>query len=145
MLYRTFKFLPILVLLTIALSSCHETGYYVDAENGDDNLAGTTPSKAWKTVDKVNAQTFQPGDNIFIKRGTSYDRGVQINGDGTEEAPIWIRSYGKGDAPSFTNTNDDDLNGNCIQLNGDYQILEDIYCHSTNPSPARGFLNVWKL
>ena len=145
MLHRTFKFLLILALLTIALSSCHEAGYYVDAENGDDNLAGTSPSKAWKTVGKVNAQTFQPGDNIFFKRGTSYDRGVQINGDGTVEAPIWIRSYGNGDAPSFTTTSDDALNGNCTQLNGDYQILEDMYCHSTNPSPARGFLNVWKL
>ncbi len=137
-------FLLLLLLLT-CLSSCHEKGYYIDAERGDDNHTGTSPRKAWKSVARINAQTFEPGDKIFFKRGTSYDRGVQINGDGTAEEPILITAFGKGDAPRFTNQDDQDLNGNCIQLNGDYQILENLYFHSTNPSSSMEFLSVWKL
>ncbi len=130
------------------LASCSGTStaeYFVDAEHGDDSDSGTSREEPWQTIEKVNLMTFKPGDNIYFKRQTSYSNGLQINGDGTEDAPILIGAWGEGDAPSFTNTDDSDYNGNCIQLNGDYQILENIYCFGTNDAPDGGYLNVWKL
>ena len=55
--------------------------YYVDAENGNDKKDGLTPETAWKTIDKVNKTTFEPGSAILLKRGCvcsrlSYNVGV---------------------------------------------------------------------
>lgn len=137
-----------IALMICVLASCigpSDDGYFVDAEYGDDNNSGTSRKEPWQTVEKVNSMTFKPGDNLYFKRQTAYSKGLQINGDGTEEAPILIGAWGEGDAPKFTNTDDNDYNGNCIQLNGDYQILENMYCYGTNDAPGRGYLNVWKI
>ncbi|HDD61884.1 MAG TPA: hypothetical protein ENF22_05080 [Chloroflexi bacterium] len=137
----------ILIFLSLFASCSGPSGneYFVDADHGEDSNSGTSREKPWQTVEKVNSMTFDPGDNIYFKRQTSYSYGLQINGDGTEVAPILIGAWGEGDAPSFTNTDDGNYNGNCIQLNGDYQILENIYCFGTNAAPSGGYLNVWKL
>ena len=130
------------------LASCcepNDKGYFVDAKHGDDSNSGISRKESWKTVKKINSMVFKPGDNIYFKRGTIYSKGLQINGNGTKEEPILISAWGEGDAPSFTNTDDSEYNGNCIQLNGDYQILENIYCFGTNAAKSGGFLNVWKL
>ena len=121
------------------------TGYFIDSIEGDDSNSGTSQEAPWKSVDKVSSMTFKPGDNIYFKRGSSYSEGLQINGDGTKENRILVSAYGEGAAPSFTNHNDNDYNGNCIQLNGDCQILENIYCHGTNAASKGGFLTIWKV
>jgi hypothetical protein len=41
--------------------------YYVDATGGNDNNRGVTSGEAWQTLTKVNATTFQPGDQIQLK------------------------------------------------------------------------------
>ena len=94
-------------------------GYFVDAKNGDDQNSGKQLSNPWKTVEKINSIIFEPGDNIYFKRGTSYYHGLQINGNGTKDNPITVSAYGEGDAPKFTNTNDTIFNGNAVQINGD--------------------------
>ena len=47
----------------------HAATYYVDSIGGDDAKGGTGESTAWKTVAKVNAQKFLPGDSVLFKRG----------------------------------------------------------------------------
>ncbi|NUR86524.1 MAG: coagulation factor 5/8 type domain-containing protein, partial [Nonomuraea sp.] len=57
--------LPSLAPAAYAASSA----YFVDP-NGDDNADGRSPATAWKSLGKVNAQTFQPGDTVgFISGG----------------------------------------------------------------------------
>ena len=72
------------VLIVLFLSSCHFLekaqinsapdlkGYFVDANNGDDENSGKQLDSPWKTVEKINSIIFEPGDNIYFKRGTSY-------------------------------------------------------------------------
>ena len=120
-------------------------GYFVDAKNGDDDNSGKQLDSPWKTVEKINSIILEPGDNVYFKRGTSYSHGLQINGDGTKDNPITVSAYGEGDAPKFTNTNDSVFNGNAIQINGDYQIVENLYVYGTNPASNGFFLTVWKL
>jgi len=151
------KYILCSVLIVLFLSSFHFPektqinsdpdlkGYFVDANNGDDDNSGKQLDSPWKTVEKINFIIFEPGDNIYFKRGTSYSRGLQINGNGTKDNPITVSAYGEGDAPKFTNTNNSEFNGNAIQINGDYQIVENLYVYGTNPASNGFFLTIWKV
>ncbi|MGY0035254.1 hypothetical protein [Pedobacter sp. NJ-S-72] len=68
--------------------------YYVDPF-GDDNSNGTSPATAWKTISKINTQTFLPGDLLLFKSGGSWSGNLQLLGSGTAEAPIVIDQYGR--------------------------------------------------
>ena len=95
-------FLVLLLLLTITVSPMSpvfaETGstsngttYYVDADNGNDSNPGTSPAQAWKSLTKVTATTFQPGDQILLKSGCVWNgEWLWPKGSGTEDAPIKI-------------------------------------------------------
>jgi hypothetical protein len=130
--------------VNITMKDTSGTAFFVDSDRGNDNNSGTSQEKPWKSVDKVSSNTFRPGDNIYFKRGSNYSEGFRINGDGTKNAPIIVSAYGSGNAPRFTNSDNNDLNGNCLQLNGDFQKVEYLYFHETNPAPNGDFLSIWK-
>ena len=73
--------------------------YYVDSQAGNDQNPGTVPTKAWKSLAKVNAATFGPGDKILFKAGSRYTGQLAPKGSGKEGRPIIIDVYGKGDRP----------------------------------------------
>ncbi|WP_168929009.1 carbohydrate binding domain-containing protein [Paenibacillus dokdonensis] len=73
--------------------------YYMDSQGGSDNNAGTSQNAAWKTLNKVNATTFQPGDSIVFKRGGSWTGKLWPKGSGTAQAPIVVDAYGAGNPP----------------------------------------------
>src|SRR4030042_4154081 len=50
-------------------SDAWSANYYVDGTNGNDGNSGLSPSTPWKTIAKVNASRFYPGNQILIKRG----------------------------------------------------------------------------
>lgn len=68
--------------------------YYIDSIDGDDEKSGTSEEEAWKSLDKINATTFQPGDHILFKRGCSWSGQLSPKGSGSEESPIVIEAYG---------------------------------------------------
>ena len=134
----------VLVACTNAPTSGIGLNYYIDSGSGNDNNNGTSENSPWKTLDKVSNMTFQPGDTIYFKRGSSYEGSVTINGDGTAGNPITISAYGTGNAPNFTNTNFSDSYGNAMRVRGDYHIVENLYFHHTAPAPVdSGFELVW--
>ncbi|MET0909932.1 MAG: carboxypeptidase regulatory-like domain-containing protein, partial [Ilumatobacteraceae bacterium] len=73
--------------------------FHVDAENGDDSADGLTPSTAWRTLDKVNATTFEPGQSILLRSGSSWDGQLWPKGSGVAGQPITIGRYGDGGKP----------------------------------------------
>ncbi|MBB6498862.1 right-handed parallel beta-helix repeat-containing protein [Pedobacter cryoconitis] len=73
--------------------------YYVDADNGNDTNAGTSATSAWKTVAKVNATTFKPGNSILLKTGCIWNDQLYPKGSGSATSPIRISSYGTGAKP----------------------------------------------
>ncbi len=121
--------------------------YYIDSGTGDDNNSGTSEKFPWRSLDKVSATTFRPGDNIYFKRGSSYQGNVTIYGDGTENDPITISAYGTGDAPKFTNPDSTDHNGVAMAIRGDYHIVENLYFHHCAPAPGGRvpFERVWAM
>ncbi len=68
--------------------------YYADSEKGDDNADGKTPATAWKSLANINAKTFQPGDVIFLRRGSRWSEGLAPKGSGAPGKPITIAAYG---------------------------------------------------
>ncbi len=76
------------------------TTYYVDATGGSDGAAGTSPSAAWKTLGKVNAQTFGPGDSVLLRSGGVWTgQYLDLHGSGAAGAPIVLGQYGTGAKP----------------------------------------------
>ncbi|MFE4570752.1 CBM96 family carbohydrate-binding protein [Paenibacillus chitinolyticus] len=75
------------------------TAYYVDSAAGNDANSGTSQAQAWKTLAKVNATTFQPGDQILFKSGGVWNGQLWPKGSGTDGSPIVIDKYGTGSKP----------------------------------------------
>lgn len=84
------------VLLTFSITPAvrvQAATYYVDSVNGDDYESGTSPQSAWKSMSKINATTFQPGDNILLKAGSAWTGQFHPKGSGSEGMPIIIDRY----------------------------------------------------
>lgn len=73
-----------------------QTTYYVDADMGDDDESGTSPARAWRTLDKINSTTFEPGDTIRFRGGNTWHGGLHITCSGAPGRPVTFTSYGKG-------------------------------------------------
>lgn len=87
------------------------TIYYVDSMRPDDSGDGMSPETAWKSLEKVSATTFAPGDQILFKAGGSWNGQLHPKGSGTTGSPIRIDQYGTGNKPI--------INGNGISANPD--------------------------
>ena len=89
-----------MLLVGCFLIACSSTEcYYMDSIAGDDSNSGTSPSRAWKTLDRLNKQEFKPGDKILFKSGTEYIGSFSPKGNGTDKAPIIVDKYGVGENP----------------------------------------------
>ena len=110
------------------------TDYYIDSVGGDDNADGLTPATAWASHTKVHTVMLRPGDSVNFKRGSQFSGPIVISESGASGSPILLTDYDTGNAPSFTNPDDLDLNGNCIRISGDYIIVENLYFHDTPPT-----------
>lgn len=75
------------------------TTYYVSATSGSDSNDGCSTSTPWQTLTKVNAATFNPGDQILFQDGGSWTGELQPQGSGASGSPITVSSYGSGSAP----------------------------------------------
>lgn len=77
------------------------TAYYIDPDNGKDSNTGTSENTAWKTIAKVNATTFQPGNSILLKSGGIWNAQLYPKGSGSATSPIRVSSYGTGAKPKI--------------------------------------------
>lgn len=75
------------------------TTYYLDSTVGMTDGDGLSEGHAFDSLDDVNALTFQPGDTLLIKRGTSYQGTLWPKGSGEPGHPIVIDVYGTGEKP----------------------------------------------
>ncbi|MBC6989065.1 T9SS type A sorting domain-containing protein [Hymenobacter sp. BT491] len=81
----------------ILVNSAYATTYYVST-NGNDESDGTSVGSAWKSVNKVNQATLQPGDRVLFEAGHTFSGSLQLHNSGTTAQPIIVSSYGKGPA-----------------------------------------------
>ncbi len=68
--------------------------YYV-SNSGNDSNDGTSPEKAWKTLDKVSSATLKSGDVVYFNRGDIF-RGQLVTKFGVKYS-----AYGEGEKPKL--------------------------------------------
>jgi len=92
---------PVEVVVSAASLSVASAGttFYVDSAAGDDTRSGTSEAEAWKSLDRVNATTFLPGDRILFKAGGVWTGTLRPLGSGTAASPISVDRYGTGAKP----------------------------------------------
>ncbi|MFN3531673.1 MAG: hypothetical protein ACK41Q_04045 [Candidatus Brocadia sp.] len=96
---KRFKLLCLVILIVCISTGGKATDYYVNPE-GDNTNTGTSPSTAWRTISRVNAHTFKPGDNIYFEGGYRFHGSLYFDSSdsGTATNPVTIGSYGTGRA-----------------------------------------------
>ncbi len=92
----------IILLILLVFSSepfAIASTYYINTQ-GDDGAAGTSAATAWRTIDQVNAATFQAGDRILFAAGQTFSGSLVLHtaGTGVAATPIVVSSYGSGRA-----------------------------------------------
>ncbi len=95
-----------LFLMVMAIDAGAAT-YYVDSVGGNDANNGTSAATPWKTLGKVNAKTFAPGDQLLFKAGSTYTGQLWPKGSGAAGNPIVLGMYGSGNKPKITGSGTD--------------------------------------
>lgn len=71
--------------------------FYVSSMHGDDTNSGQTPEDAFRSLRKINQLEIQPGDQIFLERGSVFiGEYLHLYAGGTKEAPVVVDAYGEG-------------------------------------------------
>ena len=91
--------IAILVAVLIALAAPASCATYHVDPLGDDAHDGLTPASAWKTIAKVNATPFSPGDRILLLRGGEWHEALAASTSGSPGKAIVYDAYGNGDKP----------------------------------------------
>jgi hypothetical protein len=95
------KYLPLVLACCIATARATAATYYLDSKMGDDSRAGTTADSAWRSLERANRETFQPGDRILFRAGGQWEGTFQPHGSGCEGQPIVVDRYGDGAKPAI--------------------------------------------
>ncbi len=112
-----------LVFLGATASSAASTTYYVDSTATCPG-AGTEASP-WCGFSVIDSSTFQPGDQILLKRGDSFTGEMVLYGSGTSTNYLTVSAYGSGAAP-IINGNDNTSFIGINLYNNSYVEIEDI-------------------
>jgi len=108
--------------------------FYVDSREGDDSHAGTSSAMPWKSLEKVNATTFLPGDHVLLKSGSMWQGQLWPKGSGVEGKAIKIGTYGGGVKPMI---NGRGLFEDAVLLkNQEYWEIEGLEITNTGPERA---------
>jgi hypothetical protein len=137
-LSRKRFFLYVITLLfafTVSISISFSQTYYIDNSNGSDSFNGLSPSAAWQTLTKVNSVTFQPGDSILFKSGSSWAGQLMPKGSGNSNFPIIIDKYG-GEIKPLINGNGITGKGTLYLSNQEYWEINNL--EITNDAATEG-------
>ena len=121
------------------------TRYYINSQTGNDNNDGISINSPWKSFKKLEEVTFQPGDSILFAKNSEFQGGVSFKSSGNDENPIIISSYDGGFLPSFSNPDQDELNGNVFQISGSHIIIDGLAfskCAAANSKSGKSVLEV---
>lgn len=73
--------------------------FYVDSIDGNDNNEGTSDTRAWKSLERVNQTVYKAGDKILFRAGTEYFGQFEPKGSGSKKQPIIVDTYDEGAKP----------------------------------------------
>jgi len=76
--YLLLRLAPFALLLAAVSSPANAITYYVSPD-GSDKATGTSPQKPWKTIGKVNATAFRPGDIVLFKGQATFSGKIYLS------------------------------------------------------------------
>lgn len=92
--------LHLMISIVLIAQPVFAATYFVKA-TGNNAQNGLSDATAWKTIAKVNAMSFAPGDAVQFRGGDTFTGTLALNGSndtGSWTNPITIQSYGTGRA-----------------------------------------------
>ncbi|MDR0431264.1 MAG: right-handed parallel beta-helix repeat-containing protein [Tannerellaceae bacterium] len=95
---KTKYLFTVICLLTCTILYGQSKTYFI-SPNGNDNASGVSTATAWKSLDKVNQVTFQPGDQILFEAGGVWHGQLKPKGSGAKDQPIILSGYGGKEKP----------------------------------------------
>ncbi len=110
----------------------HAVDYHVDGRSGNDAHDGTSPRTAWRTLDKANKVTLEPGDRLLLRAGTRYAGQLAPKGAGTAEQPITVGKFGPGPPPRIDGQGKTDAT--LYLRNTQHITVEDLEITNTGPT-----------
>ncbi|NVO04323.1 MAG: right-handed parallel beta-helix repeat-containing protein, partial [Bacteroidetes bacterium] len=103
--FLNLGFIILMLSFCLILNRAEATNYFFSNSTGDDKRTSAeaqSSSTPWKSIAKLNATTFAPGDAIFFNKGDTFYGSILINSSGTSSAPITFGAYGSGADPVIT-------------------------------------------
>lgn len=96
-------------LLALSLvSGLGAADYYLSAD-GDDAATGTSPTTAWRSLDRLLRVALQPGDRILLRGGDHFHGRIFLAASGTEAKPLTVASWGEGRASIHAHAGQDGI------------------------------------
>lgn len=124
--------------------------YLVDAFNGpvfyirpdgDDSASGRTPYQAWRSIEQLNQNDFEPGNHILFLGGQRFEGSLLLDetdcGSGSAETPTVIGSYGEGRATIAAGDNYVILIHNC-----DHVLVKDLILAGSGAANTQNGLEI---
>jgi len=109
------------------------TSYFVDSERGNDANNGRSAAHPWRSLGRVNAGVFGPGDHILLRAGSRWAGFLSPGGSGAAGKPVTVSRYGSGPKPAI------DARGKSLAtvylFNGEHWIISGL--DIANRAPAR--------
>ncbi len=99
MMVSARRFCLMIAALALCAPAAFAMDYYVSSSSGSDARSGLTVATAWKGFARLNAMTLQPGDQVMLKRGDTWNQTLHLRGKGTAQKLIHLGAYGKGAKP----------------------------------------------
>ncbi len=94
------KFINTLVLVTIIVhigcTTRNQSKVYYISSGGDDDNTGLTKNTPWKTLTRINRETFQPGDAILLESCGVWNGQLRPLGSGGRGKRSTISCYSNG-------------------------------------------------
>ena len=97
---RAFALLAIMAALLASLClPAQAATFFVSQSQGNDANTGLAQNVPWKTLNRVLAQSLNPGDTVLLRRGDAWRESLIVNRSGTQLNPITFGAYGTGALP----------------------------------------------
>lgn len=88
-----------IVFAVVSLHVNSQSKTYFISPDGNDNSSGLSQKAAWRSLEKVNQTTFQPGDQILFQSGGVWYGQLHPKGSGIKDKPILLSNYGGNEKP----------------------------------------------
>ncbi len=118
------------------LPSASGAVYYVDSAAGVDSQTGLSVSAPWKTLSRVAASSFAPGDFILLKRGSTWYEPFTAPSSGMPDVPITFGAYGSGSNPIIDGSTLGPHPSDLLSMSGKNDIV--ISCVQLRNGPMNG-------